>query len=254
MKRNRILEAILVFLPLIILLTGWQLIGSSSLRMTFLYATPTSVISTLFGELATAEFWGHIAVTFGEVFGGLVLGNCLGTVFAMLLWFYPLLGKVSRPYIVALASIPIFAIMPLFILWFGVGFVGKLAIIIFSTAFVALAYCLAAAMSFGKNYDEVIASMGGSRIDLLKKVVIPGVIARGFVAYRINVSFALIGAYIAEWVSAKRGLGQYILRATTLYDVPRVWAGLIVFLSLAFFLYASTSWIERKVVPAPERP
>lgn len=240
---------LLVLSPLFVLFGVWQWVGSISPRMFFLYGSPASVISTLVSELGRHEFWGDIATTSMEVAGGLVIGNCLGTSLALLLWRYPRVSEISRPYVIALASIPIFAVMPLFILWFGIGFAAKLAIIVFSTAFVALAYSLAAAVTVSRQYDEVVASFGGSRSELLRKVVMPGVIARSFVAYRMNVSFALIGAYIAEWVSAERGLGQFILRATNLYDVPRVWAGLTVFLAIAFFLYAITGAIERRIAP-----
>jgi len=222
--------------------------------MEFLYTTPTKILSTLTDELQRPEFWADVGTTAAEVVGGLILGNCLGTMAALFLWLFPKVGRISRAYIVAIGSIPVFAIMPLFILWFGIGFGGKLAIIIFSTAFVALAYSFAAAVEVGTKYEEVIACIGGSRSDLLKKIVLPGTISRSFVAYRINVSFALIGAYVAEWVSARRGLGQFILRATSLYDVPRVWAGLIMFLTLAFVLYAVTSLIEGLAVAGPDGP
>ena len=241
---------LMALLPLLLLLGGWQWVGSLSPRLFFLYSTPTSVISTLVFEFCRPEFWGDIAVTSAEVTGGLILGNFLGTGFALLLWQYPRVREVFHPYVIAVSSIPIFAVMPLFILWFGVGFLAKLAIIIFSTAFVALAYSLAVAISVGKEYEEMVASFGGTRTDLLRKVVIPGVIARSFVAYKMNVSFALIGAYIAEWVSAERGIAQFILRATNLYDIPRVWAGLTVFLMMAFVLFGVTNALERKVVPS----
>ena len=242
----------MILLPLLMLFGVWQWVGSISPRLFFLYATPTSVISTLVMELGRSAFWGDIAITSAEVIGGLIIGNGLGTGLALLLWLYPRASEVFRPYVIALSSIPIFAVMPLFILWFGIGFAAKLAIIVFSTAFVALAYSLAVAISVSKKYEEMVVSFGGSRAVLLRKVVVPGVIARSFVAYRMNVSFALIGAYIAEWVSAERGLAQFILRATNLYDVPRVWAGLTVFLIIAFVLYAITGAIERKVVPSRE--
>lgn len=253
MTKGRITEGLLMFLPLIVVLATWQLVGSSSSRMNFLYSTPAAIASRLFYELGQKSFWNDIGVTTAEVFGGLILGNLLGTSLALFFWFFPRLGRVSQPYIIALGSIPVFAIMPLFILWFGIAFGGKLAIIIFSTAFVALAYSFAAAVSVGEKYEEVINSIGGARSDLLKKVVVPGIVARSFVAYRINVSLALIGAYVAEWVSAKNGLGEFILRATSLYDVPGVWAGLIVFLVLAFVLYGLTALVERFVAPGVER-
>src|ERR1700722_1505506 len=254
MSERRSAERWLTMMPLIAFLAIWQIVGSSSSRMEFLYATPTRIASTLVAELQRAEFWADMGVTAAEVVGGLVLGNCLGTIAALLLWLLPSIGRISRPYIVAIGSIPVFAIMPVFILWFGIAFGGKLAIIVFSTAFVSLAYSFAAAVEVGTRYDEVIACIGGSRSDLLKKIVLPGIISRSFVAYRINVSFALIGAYVAEWGSARRGLGQFILRPTSLYDVPRVWAGLIMFLTLAFALYALTSLIERLAVAGPDSP
>ena len=247
-----LISKILAFVPLLLLLTLWQLVGSSSSRMSFLYSTPTSVLSTLLSELATRAFWMDIGVTSSEVIGGLILGNALGTGLALVLWLYPRMGDIFRPYVIALSSIPIFAVMPLFILWFGIGFGAKIAIVVFSTVFVALAYALTAAVGLGQKYEEIIFSFGGTRADLLRKVIVPGVVSRSFVAYRMNVSFALIGAYVAEWVSAKQGLGQYILRATSLYDVPHVWAGLIVFIAIAFLLYQTMAAVERKVVPFKE--
>jgi NitT/TauT family transport system permease protein len=207
----------------------------------FLYGTPKAIAVALAEELVLHEFWIDIGVTAAEVAIGFVLGNATGVGLALVLWRLAPVGRIAAPYIVALGSIPVFAIAPLFILWFGIGFAGKLAVVVFSTTFVALCYCFVAAGTLEQTYGELIAAMGGSRSDLLWKVIAPGTLARGVVAFRTNVGFALIGVYVAEWISSRHGLGRFVLRASGLYDVPRVYAGLIVFIFMAFLMNLAIS-------------
>jgi NitT/TauT family transport system permease protein len=235
---------VLIFVAVIFF---WQSIGSSSEKARFFYSTPYEIFLTLSNDFNEQTFWWNIIVTLAELAIGFVCGNILGIFLGLMLWLYPLAGVISRPYVVAFGSIPVFAITPLLILWFGVGFLSKVVIVILSTFFVAVSYTYSTAFEIGNEYEDLIEGFGGKRYDLFLYVVFAGTLHKSFSVLKINTGFALVGVYVAEWISSSEGIGQYILKAVSLYDISRVFVGLIVFISIALIFNFGLSFFEKKL-------
>ena len=237
---------ILAALPAIIFLAAWQWGVEGSQRLEFLFASPALVGQAALDELGHREIWHDIFVTLGEAVLGLFFGTLLGTAAGLLLWGNGKIDAITRPYIVFIASIPIFALAPMTILWFGIGLLSKAVMAGFVVFFVSLLQANEGAHAVARQYLDFARSIGAPNARIVRKIVIPGAIGWVIAGYKMNVGSALVGAFIAEFVSSEAGLGHYILKASSLYDVPRVLFGLLLLCLLGLILTAFAWMIQAK--------
>jgi NitT/TauT family transport system permease protein len=132
------------------------------------------------------------------------------------------------------------------ILWFGVGFNMKVALAVFSTMFVAFSQAFRGATSVGQEYIDHMLGMRATKAQIFRKIVVPGSLEWVFSSMRLNVGFALLGAFIGEFIASSSGLGYVILRASSLYNVPRAIAAAVGVVILGLVFDYLGSLVERK--------
>jgi NitT/TauT family transport system permease protein len=228
----------------------WQYMGDHSARFKFVLATPTEVADQLWRLSRSGELLKDMAVTGAEALGGLILGTVFGTLFGLLLWLSRAVASLTRPLVLALGSFPIFAVAPLMIVWFGIGIGMKVAFAAMATVFVAFGQAFSGAQSVSTEYLEVMKGLGASPWSQFRKVVVPASLEWVLAALRVNTGLCLLGAFIGEFVAAKRGLGQLIMAAAGLYNVPKALAGAIgiVVLATAFNWMAGLVEMQRSTL------
>src|SRR5262249_31045235 len=150
--------------------------------------------------LRSGEILYDALLTAGEAIGGFVIGNCLGSSIGLVLWHSPLLFKLSRPYIIALGTAPLFAFAPIIVVWLGTGFISKLAIATLSTLFVALMQAYKGAEEVDQTLIQVIRSFGGNNLQVFRKVIVPASMVWVIAAFRLNIGLALLGAFLGEYI------------------------------------------------------
>ena len=193
---KRKINQLLGFLPLLFFLAVWQLSADQSPRTQFLFGSPILVIQKLAVNIANGELLVHAAITGIEALGGFLIGVTAGSVIGFSLLYFPKLASVSRPYVLALGSIPIFAFAPMMIVWFGVGIQMKIAMATFSTILVALSQ----AYDGGKKVDPELKTLfelnNSSNRQLFQKLILPSSIDWVLASLRLNIGLALLGAFI----------------------------------------------------------
>lgn len=231
-----------ILLPAVIFLTAWEWCVYDNQRLQFLFASPSAVATIALQELGHKEIWHHVFVTFSEASLGLFFGTILGTMTGLLLWGNGRIDFITRPYIVFIASIPIFALAPMTIIWFGIGLLSKVIMAGFAVFFVSLLQAYEGAHIIAQQHLGFAKSIAAPNTRVIRKIIIPGAIDWVIAGYKMNVGSALVGAFIAEFVSSEAGLGYYILKASALYDVPRVLFGLIL-ISLLGLIMTAFAWL-----------
>jgi NitT/TauT family transport system permease protein len=239
---------ILFIQTLIILLFAliWEGLGRSSKNIFFLIGTPLAVAGEFWQLLIAGNFIGNFFITGAEAVVGLLIGTLIGTVLGLSLWFSESAAFIAKPFVTALGALPVFALAPLMIVWFGVGFGMKVAIAVFSTVFVAFNQAYKGANSVALEYIDTLKGMNASRSQIFQKVIIPGSLDWVLSSIRLNVGFGLLGAFIGEYISSNEGLGYLILRASNLYNIPRAFAAAIGIIALALILDNIAQFIERR--------
>lgn len=225
----------------------WEWGVRSGVLPVYLYGQPSGVWAKAQALAATGELWRHTWVTAQEAVLGFLIGSGLGSLTGLLLWLSPATAATVRPVMIAINGVPKIALAPLIIVWFGIGMEAKIAIAAILTFIVSLIATYAGTREVDQDLVRLMRSLGASRWQTWRKVVAPATLPWIVSALRLNVGFALIGAVVGEYISAKEGLGYLVYFSGTLYDLNAVWAGIFALMALALLLDAVVTQVERRV-------
>ena len=234
-------------LPLLALLFFWELATRKNASITFFFGSPSKIGAYILAKTMDGSLPRDIGVTFVEATLGFILGNVVGTILGLGLWYSKLAMAIARPYVITLGSAPIFAFAPLLIIWFGTGMFSKVMIAALSTVFVALVQSYTGASEVSNDYLRLMKTFGATQGQTFRKVVAPSSIVWVISAFRLNVGFAILGAFIGEFVSSNAGLGHLILVASGLFDISLVLCGVLLLSGLAFVLYFFVGQLEPRL-------
>jgi NitT/TauT family transport system permease protein len=243
---QRVKFAVINLFPGFVLAVIWEVSARLAENGIFRFGSPSAVIRVAYEDLGTKAIYFDIALTGLETVLGLMFGSLLGTLVGLLFWIDARLGKISQPYISIAGAIPIFALAPLLINWFGIGLTAKVVMASFSTFLVAIVQAYEGAREADLEQLEFAKALRAKRFRVLRLIVFPGAAAWVLAGVRLNIGFALIGAFIGEFVSSEAGLGRYILRNGGLYDIPRVLFGIALLASTALALNRVISLLARR--------
>ncbi len=191
----------------------------------------------------------EVAATLQEIVLGFAFGASIGLLAGYALARSRVVGLVLSPYLVAAQSTPILALAPLLILWFGPGLLSKIVIcslIVFFPVAVSTAVGL---RSVDPRLLELARSLRASSRQTLTTIEIPAALPSIMGGIRVGVTLAVVGAVVAEWVSPEAGLGVLInLARGSLFDIPLMFAALLMLALLGVLLYALAVLIERRLL------
>lgn len=247
-KTHVALRLLLTLLPLVILLLAWQAGTAANPQLRFLFSSPQQICDTSFRLALSGDLWRNWGTTLVEAVAGFIAGNVVGCIAGLMLWHSRLAAAIAKPYINAAASIPIFALAPLLIVWFGIGLPSKVALSFLSTVVVALAQSYRGAMSVESQYLKFLRVVGANKFQVFRIAVIPSSLSWVVNGFKLNVGLALLGAFMAEFISSEAGLGYMIVKASGLYDMATVFVGIIALMLTALLLTAIVELVERRLL------
>lgn len=245
---DKVYKLLTHLLPAIVFIISWEALVHDKPHTRFLFGSPRAIFEVALAEMPTHSLWIDIGTTAIEAILGLICGSTIGSLLGLLLWSNERVAKIARPYITLIGSIPIFAVAPMLIIWFGIGLLSKVFMASFAVFFVALAQAYDGACYSAERYSHYGRSLGASHKDLIFKMIVPGALRWVIAGAKISVGLALVGAFIGEFVSSEAGLGHYILTAGSLYDMPRVLFGILL-LSILALIMTGSIWILERVRP-----
>lgn len=230
--------------PLLVFLVVWEYWARLEPRHSFLFGAPSQVISYLVKGIADGTLLIDTAVTAFEAIAGFLLGNVIGASVGLALWSSRTVFNLAKPYIITLGSAPVFALAPVLIIWFGTGILSKVVIATLSTLFVALFQAYRGAMEVNEEQIQMLKSFGATQAQVFQKIVVPSSMVWVVSAFKLNIGFALLGAFIGEYISSERGLGHLILVAGGLYNVSLLLTGVFLMVIIALVLDAVVGKLE----------
>ena len=227
----------------------WQAIVVIGGYPPFLLPGPLVVLERFARALLQGTITPHLATTLVEVTLGLLVGVTAGLAVGLLLARSLLAERLLSPYIVAAQATPILALAPLIALWFGSGLVSKVLVVALICFFPMAVATTVGLRSVDPHLIELARSLRATRRQLLTTVEVPAALPQVLTGLRISVTLAVVGAIVAEWAGADRGLGVLInLARGSLFDTPLLFATLLTIALLGVTLYGAVILLERRLV------
>lgn len=209
---------------------------------------PSDVLQT-FQELYTSGLlFKHILPSLSRLIVGAAIGVTLGIWVGILIGLFSYIRSGMVPLIAAIFPIPKIALLPLFVIWFGIGEGSKYALIAFGTFTPTVVATYGAVDNVDRTLIRMGQSFGLNWFSIVRKIVIPGAMPGILSGLRISLAIAIILLVAAEMLGAEYGIGAYILEAGSLYDLERLFAGVIMLSVLGVLISTVIAFIERHLL------
>ena len=231
-------------IPFIVFVLLWELFVHGNRERIFFFGSPLKIGTYLYQRSLDGSLWNDFKITLIEALSGFIIGNLLGTLIGLGLWYSKTIFLIARPYIIVLGSAPVFALGPLLVIWFGTGLQLKILIAAISTLFIALFQAYTGASEVSREHLRLMETFRASKNQTFRKLIIPSVVVWVIAGLRINVGFAILGAFIGEFLSSNEGLGHLIVIAGGHTDISLGFCGIFLLSCMALLLNSGVSRIE----------
>lgn len=238
---------VLPVLILVTVLTIWELFVYLRDIPRYILPAPSKILVTIFVE--RGQLLKHSLVTLQEMVYGFGLAVSIGFPLSILMFEFPVLERSFYPYVIGSQTVPVFAIAPLLVSWFGFGIASKVIMAAIIVFFAIVLSTLQGLKSTDPDIINLFRIQRATRWQMLWKVRIPSALPFIFSGAKIGISISTIGAVIGEWVGAEAGLGFLMLYANSMAQISLVFAAIFCLTMLGLGLFALMSLLERFAMP-----
>ncbi|WP_349295462.1 ABC transporter permease (plasmid) [Thioclava sp. 'Guangxiensis'] len=229
-------------------LAFWEIGAQAGWINRFLFASPSMVWDILVQRALSGELLEDVWTTSIETLIGYAVGAIGGSLIGLGLWYSRFLSDLSAPFIAALGSIPVLAVAPMTIIWFGTGILAKVMIVAFSCVVVSLTTSYKGAMRTDEDLVNLMRSFNAKRSAIFLKLVVPAAMPWVFSGLKLCVGFALVGAIVGEYITSQHGVGHMILLGSSNFSMNIVLAGIAVVMVMMLIFNALITVIERAIL------
>jgi NitT/TauT family transport system permease protein len=236
--------------PLLILLALllWQAISAWAGLPEFILPSPSAVWRRFLVALGDGSLLRHTAATLSEVVGGLALGLAAALSLGYLLAKSRTAERMLSPFIVASQAIPVVAVAPLLIIWFGPGQLSKVLISALIVFFPVLVNTLVGVRAVPEDLRDLMRSLRATRWQTFAHLEVPAALPILLGGLKVGATLSVIGAVVGEFLGADRGLGLLINVARGLYDTALVFVAVFMLVAMALAFYSAVALLERKLL------
>lgn len=244
----RLQGSLLFLLALLVFVLLWAGLVSWRRYPPFFLPSPGQVWAKFLAVAADGTLWRHARITLAEIAGGLLLGLGLAVLLGYGVAKSRLLERLLSPYIVASQAIPIVALAPLLVVWFGFGGLSKVLVCALTVFFPALVNTVVGLRSVEEDLMALMRSLQASRRQIFTMLELPAALPVLLGGLKVGVTMAVIGAVVGEFVGADRGLGFLINLSRGILDTPLLFVALFTLVAIALALYLAVSWLESRLI------
>lgn len=226
----------------------WELLAYLDIINSFLVSKPSAIFELFMKYITSGEIWKHSYISILETLLGLIIGTILGLFIAFLIWYFPFLEKVLRPYMNMLNCLPKTALAPIIIIWAGTGIQG---IVVVAITILIIITILSAYNHFNNVDSEKIKmfeSFKVSKVKMFFKLILPSNLKNIFSMIKINLGLSWVGVIVGEFLVSKKGLGYLIMYGGQVFQLDLVMMGVFVLSIFAFLMYVIIEKIEKIIM------
>lgn len=226
----------------------WWLVARTANLPAFILPSPMDVWSRFVRAALDGSLLFNTGVTLVEILLGLFSGAGLATLLGYLIAKSRMLERVLSPYLVASQAVPLVAIAPLLVIWFGPGMFSKVLIGALIVFFPVLVNTVVGVRAVPPALHDLMRSLHATRGQIIAKLEVPAALPVFLGGLRIGATLSVIGAVVGELVGSDQGLGFLINVGRGQYDTALVFVAVFTLIALALSLYGIVAWTERKLL------
>ncbi len=233
---------------LVIFILFWELLARFEIIDSFLFSSPSRIISTTKNLYISGELFLHVGTTLYETLIGFCIATLLGSFIAVVFWWSDFSRKVFEPYVVVLNSLPKIALGPVIVIWFGAGTKAIVFMTVLVTIIVTIINMLAGFLQVDEGKVFLLKSMGAKKIQIFTKLVLPSSIPTMVSTLKINVGMSWIGSIMGEYLVSRQGIGYLIVYGGQVFKLDLVMTGTVILCFLAGVMYFAVAYLEKKLI------
>jgi NitT/TauT family transport system permease protein len=227
----------------------WEFISRVLVANALFLAAPSEIAVALYNLAATGELWHHMAVSGIEFVLGYVIASILGIALGLAMASSATAKQALQPWVSGLYATPTIALAPLFILWLGIGIWSKVIVVISLVLFPVAINTEAGLRTTSERLIEMLRSFGATPRQIFFKVSLPSAVPFILTGLKLGIGRGLIGVVVAELFGSRAGLGRLISQSADAFNMPDLFAGVVVLAVAGIVLTAGFGWLEKRLVP-----
>ncbi len=242
LKRIRLTQIIIIVAFFLL----WEFATFFDLLDSFVFSSPSRVVKTFISKALDGSIFYHMGITLAETFLSFAIVGTVAIATAILLWWNNSIAKILEPYLVVLNSLPKSALAPVFIVWLGNNMKTIIVCAVSVAVFASIITLYTAFNSVEKDKIKLIKTLGGTKKDVLFKIVIPSNIPVILSNMKVNIGASLVGVIIGEFLAANAGLGYLIIYGSQVFQLDLVIMSIVILCIIASGLYYLLSLLEKR--------
>jgi NitT/TauT family transport system permease protein len=227
----------------------WEVVSRYLIANALFLASPTQIAYAIYNLAVTGQLWHHIAISAAEFALGYVIASIIGIGFGLAMASSAAAKQALQPWISGLYATPTIALAPLFILWLGIGIWSKVLVVIFLVLFPVTINTEAGLRTTSERLIEMLRSFGATRRQIFVKVSLPSAVPFILAGLKLGIGRGLIGVVVAELFGSRAGLGRLISQSADAFNMPELFAGVVILAFAGIVMTAGFGWLEGKLVP-----
>ena len=247
LKKERILVHLTQITIIILFFTIWEILARSNIINTFLYSSPSKIITTIINLFKENSLFKHIGITIYEVLLSFIISVTISFIISTILWWNNFLSKVFEPYLTIINSLPKVALGPLIIIWSGASIKSVIIMSLTISLFITIINFYQSFISTNDNYITLLRSFNANKWTIFFKVIIPSNKKNIVNALKINMSMNFIGVIMGELLVSKNGLGYLIMYGSQVFNITLVITSIVILGLTSFIIYYLINYIEKKL-------
>jgi NitT/TauT family transport system permease protein len=227
----------------------WEGISRFGVDNALFLAAPSQILYAIWQLALAGDLWRHIEISGIEFILGYVIAAILGIAVGLLMAESNRAKRILQPWISGIYATPTIALAPLFLLWLGIGIWSKVIVVITLVIFTVIINTEAGLRTTSSRLIEMLRSFGASRSQIFWKLSLPSAAPFVLAGLKLGIGRGLIGVVVAELFGSRAGLGQLISQSADSFNMPNLFAAVVVLATAGIVMTAGFSWLEKRLVP-----
>jgi len=227
----------------------WELLAGAGLLSKIIFPAPSRILNSFFINVMVGKYTRDLVSTFSRVFAGFIIGGSSGLLLGLIMGWSLRIRRILDPIIAALHPIPKFALLPMVIILFGIGESSRIAMVSISAFFPMLISTMVGVLQINPTYYEVVENYGASRLDIFRKVVLPGSLPFVIGGMRLALKSALTLTIGVEMVFGNTGLGRVLWVSWETMRMTDMYSALLIVSIIGFGLTWSLESLKKILIP-----